>query len=288
MDGVSNLVLRIFRRGRRGEGLRRKISTAVKKIEAHRRELESLKLRLEARRKALFETAVRALRNRDEDKATVYANEHAELTKVIRVLSKSELALTQIIVRLESIRDVGDIMYQMTAAFKVMKSVSKTVSGLIPAIETAGEEVNTTLSQTLAELGKLSPTISFDVRTDSGEEIFERAKLYAEQKAMELQELPSSLLNMPGEGIVEKAKKVALLATGEESKDNSFTPKPILLTSRKGKKVEELVYKYAQKKGGINDVVITARELGLPVDEVERAVLELASKGKLRLDSNKS
>jgi division protein CdvB (Snf7/Vps24/ESCRT-III family) len=285
------LVLRIFRRGRRGEGLRRKISTAVKKIEAHRRELESLKLRLEARRKALFETAVRALRSKDEEKASVYANEHAELTKVIRVLSKSELALTQIIVRLESIRDVGDIMYQMTAAFKVMKSVSKTVSGLIPAIETAGEEVNSTLSQTLAELGKLSPTISFDVRTDSGEDIFERAKLYAEQKAMELQELPSSLLSMPGEGIVEKAKKVALLATGEEpnvANNDTYTPKPILLTSRKSRKVEELVYKYAQEKGGISDVIMTARELGLPVDEVERAVLELASRGKLRLDSNKN
>ena len=99
---------------RREDSIKPKIASTIKEIEYHRRELETLRGRLEQRRRTLFDTTVRAMVSRDQSKASVYANEWAELRKVGKVVYASELALTQVVLRLESIVDVGDVMSHMT------------------------------------------------------------------------------------------------------------------------------------------------------------------------------
>jgi division protein CdvB (Snf7/Vps24/ESCRT-III family) len=111
----------------RGDGIKPKISSTIKEIEYHRKELENLRVKLEQRRKALFDTTVKAMMTKDQSKATIYANEWAELRKVGKVVYASELALTQVVLRLESIVDVGDVMSHMSMAFKVLHKVNKTV-----------------------------------------------------------------------------------------------------------------------------------------------------------------
>src|SRR5712692_6596241 len=94
----------------REENVKPKIASTIKEIELHRRELENLRAKLEQRRKGLFDTTVRAMISKDKSKAAVYANEWSELRKVGKVVYASELALTQVVLRLESIVDVGDVM----------------------------------------------------------------------------------------------------------------------------------------------------------------------------------
>jgi len=266
----------------RDEGLKEKLSVAVKRIEAHRRELEIIRGKLETRRQVLFETTVKAFERKDEARDTVYANEHAELKKVIRVVTVSELALTQIMVRLESIRDVGDIVYQMNSAFKILKKVSKAVSGMVPALESATEEVNAALKGALEGLGTISPSVSLDVKTESEHELVERAKMYAEEKALELrEEIPSAILTAKGETILERTQKVALLATGDASDENGFSP--IILSTPKPRNVDEDVYNYLSGRDGQINILEASTVLNLPADEVEQAVLKLASEGRIKL-----
>ena len=144
-----------------GDGLKKKLISAAKRIEVHKREVTSLRLRLENRRQSLFEKVVRAIEHKDDDSASIFAVELTEVKKVLKVVKVSELALMQIIVRLESIRDVGDVYSNMNDAFKIMRGVNKSVSGVVPSLENATEEVNTTLSETLADLGNLSSSVSF-------------------------------------------------------------------------------------------------------------------------------
>ncbi|TLY10674.1 MAG: hypothetical protein E6K84_08635, partial [Thaumarchaeota archaeon] len=197
----------------REDGVKGKIASTIKEIELHRRELESMRSRLAQRRKLLYDTTVRALTAKDKSKANVYANEWAELRKVAKVVYASELALTQVILRLESINDVGDVISHMSTAFKVLRKVSKTVQGLVPALDQASEEINTTLTETMAEIGNVTPSISLNLRTESGEELVEQAKKYAEEQAEEMQRN----LTVTPEAIrrqTENSLRVPVLATG--------------------------------------------------------------------------
>ncbi|MDG6921865.1 MAG: hypothetical protein JRN67_01070, partial [Nitrososphaerota archaeon] len=103
------------------KALKDKIGTAIRQVDVQRKELEQLRYRLEERRKSMFDLTVRAIEKNDEMRARVLAGEHIELQKIGKVVNASELALLHISVRLETIRDVGDIMYVLTNAFKAVR-----------------------------------------------------------------------------------------------------------------------------------------------------------------------
>jgi division protein CdvB (Snf7/Vps24/ESCRT-III family) len=265
-----------------GDGLKKKLISAARRIEVHKREVISLRLRLENRRQFLFEKVVRAIEHKDDDSASIFTVELTEVKKVLKVVKVSELALMQIIVRLESIRDVGDVYSNMNDAFKIMRGVNKSVSGVVPSLENATEEVNTTLSETLADLGNLSSSVSLDVTHEGGKELFEKAKLFAEEKVLELNEgIPSSVLSANGDSLFEKAKQVAMLANGEISDEKDFQVTMLSQPERK-KTVDEKVYKYIMNKNKRLNVIDAADALNLPIDEVEKTVFKLVSEGKLK------
>jgi division protein CdvB (Snf7/Vps24/ESCRT-III family) len=263
------------------ETTKAKIGSTIKEIELHRRELENLRGRLAIRRKGIYDTTVRALVAKDKSKATVYSNEWSELRKVEKVVYVSELALTQVILRLESINDVGDVMAHMSTAFKVLRRVSKTVQGLVPALDQASADINNTLTETMAEMGNVSPQININIATESGEALVEEARKYAEEQAEEM----SRKLAVPPKVIeqtVEKAsERVPLLAAGGEDEERSILG--VLYSPSKGADTEEQVLKYASIHGGAVDVTDASSVLNIPPDEVEHAMLKLVSEERVKL-----
>jgi division protein CdvB (Snf7/Vps24/ESCRT-III family) len=278
------IILRITQRLFGGnDNLKQKLASAANKIESHKREIAMLRLRLEHRRQSLFEQVVQAIEARDDSRSSVFAVELSEIKKVLRVVKVSELALTQIIVRIQSIKDVGDVYVNMNESFKIMKSISKSISGVVPALENATDEVNNSLSETLAGLGNLSPTISLDLKHESEQDIFEKAKLFTEEKTMELNDdIPRSIASANGDSVFEKIERVALLATDDGSSEPVF--KPVLLSkSNKTAAAEDKVFNYIDRRSGHLNILDAAVALNLPADEVEKTVIKLVSEGKIKL-----
>jgi division protein CdvB (Snf7/Vps24/ESCRT-III family) len=269
----------------REENLKPKIASTIKQIEFHRRELETLRLRLEARRKALFDTTVKAMIAKDKSKANVYANEWTEVRKVGKVVYASELALTQVVLRLESISEVGDVMSHMSSAFKVLRKVNKTVQGIVPSLDQASEDINSTLSETMAEMGRVTPSINLNIRTESGEELVEEARRLAEERAEEMKHtLGISAFEMQ-RAVDESENRVPILATGEDGEDES----PILGTIYRPQPVdnsEERVLQYAAIHNGNVDITDASTVLKMPSDDVEQAMLTLMAQGKVKVDDS--
>jgi division protein CdvB (Snf7/Vps24/ESCRT-III family) len=266
---------------RRDESVRPKIASTIKEIELHRRELENLRTKLEVRRKALFDTTVKAMISKDKSKATVYANEWAELRKVGKVVYASELALTQVTLRLESIVDVGDVMAHMSMAFKVLRRVNKTVQGLVPSLDQASTEISNTLTETMAEMGNVSPAISLNIQTETGEELVEQAKQLAEQRAEEMKQnlgVPQLRVDRVAEDI---ERRVALLASGDDSDDSP--PLGLLYTPEEDPQAEAQVLQYAAIHNGSVNISDASSVLKLPSDDVEQAMLKLISEGRLKV-----
>ncbi len=269
----------------REENVKPKIASTIKEIELHRRELENLRVKLEQRRKSLFDTTVRAIMSKDRSKAAVYANEWAELRKVGKVVYASELALTQVVLRLQSIVDVGDVMSHMTMAFKVLRKVNKTVQGLVPSLDAASDEINNALTETMSEMGHVSPSIELNIHTESGEELVEQARKLAEERADEMKRtLAVSPRQIELEG-VEFEKKVPLLTEGMEEDEEAaflgtmYKPQPVEDT-------EEQVLQYAAIHNGSVDISDASTVLKMPSDEVEQAMLTLMAQGKVKINDS--
>jgi len=260
-----------------------KIASTIKEIELHRRELENLRVKLDQRRKSLFETTVKAMMAKDKSKASVYANEWTELRKVGKVVYASELALTQVVLRLESIVDVGDVMTHLAMAFKVLRKVNKTVQGLVPSLDQASDEINNALTETMAEMGNVSPSISLNVRTESGEELIEQARKLAEERAEEMKRTMVISPSQIRKNADELGRRVPLLATGEEE-DEESTALGTLYRAPSGEDVEEQVLQYAAIHNGSVDITDASTILKMPSDDLEQAMLKLLAEGKVRLN----
>lgn len=262
------------------EKLRDRLSFAVREIEAHRKELELLRMKLEARTHAIFEAAFKAFQKHDTATATVFSNEYRELKKVTRVVAVSELALTQVIVRLESIRDVGDVVHHVTSAFKVTQRISRTLAGLLPGLESAAENMRSTLSETMSGLGQISPMTALDIESQTGVEVVSRAREYVEERTKQIQEsLPSSIQAAPGDTILEKATKVALLAAGETTSEGEFAP--VVLSRPGNKDLEAKLLAYLRSHQGKLNVMEASVLFNVPLSEVEGTAVRLLAAGRL-------
>jgi len=270
----------------REDNVKPKISNTIKEIELHRRELENLRVKLEQRRKTLFDTTVRAMMAKDRSKANVYANEWSELRKVGKVVYASELALTQVILRLESISDVGDVMAHMSMAFKVLRKVNKTVQGLVPSLDQASSEINNALTETMAEMGNVTPSISLNVHTESGEELVEQARKLAEDRAEEMKRTLGVSSRQVQRRAEEFDMRTPLLAGGDEEDEEAAMLGTIYRTQPPVEDAEEQVLQYAAIHNGDVDITDASTVLKMPPDDVEQAMLKLMSEGKVKINEN--
>ncbi len=274
-------------RGRRDGEYKGKIVTALKEIEVQRRELENLRGRLSERRQKLFDSTVRALQEKNKSKANVFANEHAEVRKTMKVVEASELALMQVTLRLQSIMEIGDAMAHMTSAFKSLKTVSKTMEGFVPALDATSTTINNTLAETMAQMGNLSPGITVDIHNENSEELVEQAKKFAEEQAEKLRQSLHVLPSRYEAEVNQVDDRIPILATGDEYEEEN----PVLGTifaSRTDPKVENEVLRYASAHNGVIDVTETSVNLGIPQEEVESSMIRLVAEGKVKSRSESS
>jgi division protein CdvB (Snf7/Vps24/ESCRT-III family) len=265
------------------KSVKEKISLAIREVEVQRKEVEQLRVRLNERRNSIFNAIVRAYEQQDEMRARVFSNEHVELQKVTRVVSASELALLHIVVRLETLRDVGDVMYALSSAFKEVKRIGKSIENLAPNLETAANEINDSFTNILAELGVLTPNVSIAL-SDTPQEIFAKAQALIKERTSELGELPRSMEQMEnakGTSLLEQTKKIALLASGEDTDaDSEEEFKPTILVGEREPEEDpdHAVRGYIRERGTEKiDIIDCSAQLNLPVDLVEQAYIKLLS-----------
>jgi len=251
----------------RNDGIKDKLSSVIKEIENHRTNLLAIKDRLEARCKDLLEMVKKESElNKD---AKVYEIEYSELEKVVQIVNASELALNQLVLRLETLKDLGDAVYHLSSVLEAMKKIDKSVSELLPSIEGVFDEFNSTLNETIIKLQITLPSLYLDLKKEGGEEFIEEAIKYVEKKAMQEEILTSK------DELV-KTKRVALLATGESMDETE----PEFIPSSKSSKIDEAMLNYIYEHKGNLNLIEASTLLNVPLDEVKQSILRLLHERK--------
>src|SRR5579875_3731187 len=91
--------------------------------------------RLYERDRRLFEYLVSFYMRRDMSRAKVYANELASIRKLEKVILHSKYALQAVRMRLDLVKDVGDVAVTLAPAMRVISSVRSWLSGVLPEAE---------------------------------------------------------------------------------------------------------------------------------------------------------
>ncbi len=148
--------------------------------------------RLIARDRELFEACVSAEQELDRDRATIYANEIAQLRKMSRTILRSQISLEKVILRLETIKDFGDVMNVLAPATKIVKQIQVDLSGIVPEVSHNLGVIDEMLESVIVEAGSFTGAMTTVTVADreARKILEEAAEIAAQRMSKQFPELP--------------------------------------------------------------------------------------------------
>ncbi|MGD0496420.1 MAG: hypothetical protein ABSB28_10375 [Candidatus Bathyarchaeia archaeon] len=259
--------------------------------------------RLKNRHDFLFQTCVSALRNKNRERAAICANEISEVRKILQFLHSVELAIERVVLRLETVKELSEIVVDLKPALRLLQSVSQELISVLPDVSSELCKVNDTISETLysTKINADESVIPVNWKTPGGQEILNEVSGYLEKKlAEDLPEPPAAQKIADAEkttikqmvaiasGITESAGRKSVEESGRDSSQTLFSYKKaeikeISLTVENSQ-LEDILLDYVKKTNGQIDLARCSVDLETSNEEIEKALHNLGSKGKIKIE----
>ncbi|MCW3996930.1 MAG: hypothetical protein NWE98_12380 [Candidatus Bathyarchaeota archaeon] len=169
--------------GRPEGDLKGQISLVTQRLNLQIRSLDAAVQRFEVREKDIFQRTVAALSNRDQARANILATELGELRKVKRMLMQASLAMESVVMRLNTVTEMGDLVTILAPAASVLNKVRSGMSGIMPEACQELGNIGGLLGEIVTSTNQ-STEISMNTRTVNAEaeQILEEAMAAAEKR----------------------------------------------------------------------------------------------------------
>jgi len=270
----------------------------VPKLKTQRFKIEKVIVRLRQRDAVLFKTCETALKAKNKERAVIYANELAEIRKLVKLISQTQILIERVVLRLETLKELSAAFADLKPALRILRTVTKRLTIIMPQMAYEMERVNESIDETLAmtTVSSTELNLPIDVKTPGGEEVLKEVSAFLEEKLTEkLPEPPVSVpvMEKPQSRRVEKVRQmVALSATCSEVSEQREPQNYVSYKDTELKRVsftvqeslEETILDYAKKREGQIDITQCALELDVPCGEVEKALEKLGVQGKIKIE----
>jgi len=179
--------------------LKPRLDFAVRRIELQVQRLDNASERFTERDKSIFIRIVEAYSKHDMPRANVFANELAEVRKMEKMIMHARLALEQIVLRLKTVSELGDVVSTLAPAVGVLRTVRTGMASIFPEAERELGQIGNLLNGIIIDAGQSTGlTINFESANEDAQKILTEAATVAEQKIKEkFPDLPAGMPNLP-------------------------------------------------------------------------------------------
>lgn len=174
--------------------LKPRMDFAIRRLELQINKLDQASERFSQKDKTLFAKLVDAYAKHDTAHANIYANELAEVRKMTKLTMNARLALDQVMLRLKTCTEFGDIVATLAPAIGVLRAVGSGITGVMPEAENELGEIGNMLSGLMFDAGLgCGSTMNFNNVSEDAAKILNEAATIAEHKiSSNFPELPSA------------------------------------------------------------------------------------------------
>jgi division protein CdvB (Snf7/Vps24/ESCRT-III family) len=175
--------------------LKPRLDMAIRRIELQIQRLDHASDRFSERDKSIFSRIVEAYTKHDMSRASVLANELAEIRKMEKMIMHARLALEQIVLRLRTVSELGDVVTTLAPAVSVLRTVRDGMASIFPEAERELGQIGTLLNGIIIDAGQSTGlTINFESANEDAQKILNEAATVAEQRIKEkFPELPAAV-----------------------------------------------------------------------------------------------
>ncbi len=175
--------------------LKPRLDHAIKRIDMQIQRLDKASSHFSERDKYIFARIVNAYSKHDMQRANVFANELAEIRRMEKMIIHARLALEQIVLRLSTVSELGDVVKTMAPAVGVLRSVKNGMAAVFPEADREFGTIGNLLGGIVMDASHSTGlNIDFQEASEGAHKIMNEAATVAEQKVREkLPQLPDGL-----------------------------------------------------------------------------------------------
>lgn len=175
--------------------LKSRLDNAIKRLELQIQKLDQSSDRFSQKDRALFTKIVAAYEQHDTAHANIYSNELAEVRKMERTVMNARLALDQVLLRMRTVTEFGDLVTTLGPCISVLRSVNVGLCGVLPEAENELGDISNMLSGLMFDCGtSAGMSLNFNNVNEDSSKILAEAAIVAEQKInAKLPNLPPGL-----------------------------------------------------------------------------------------------
>ena len=172
--------------GKPSENVKEQISLVIQRLDVQTKTLDSAVKRFENRDAALFQCVVKALSDRDNVRANIFASELWEIRKVEKMLMQESLALESVSMRLSTVSEIGDLVTVLAPAASVLNNIHSGMSTILPEAGQELENIGSLLTDIVTSTNQSTEMqVNIGTVNADAEKILEEAELAAGNRLKE-------------------------------------------------------------------------------------------------------
>ena len=176
--------------------LKPRLNFGIRRIELQIQKLDNAANNFSERDKSLFARIIEAYSKRDMMRANIYANELAEIRKMEKMIMHSQLALQQIVLRLRTVTELGDVVGTLAPTLDVLRNLRTGIAKILPEAETELGQIGNLLNGIIMDASQGTQfNINLEAANEDAQKILNEAASVAEKKIEEeLPKIPSTVI----------------------------------------------------------------------------------------------
>lgn len=169
----------------------------ILKLQTIQHRLDSKARNMSMRGREVFNHIVRAKMEKDEDRAITYANELAQLRKMVNSTIRSQASLEGVVLRLEAVKDFGEVRKVIGPVSAVLATVQNEIGGVLPEVSHGLRGVQDLLEDLATSVGTVSNEYIGHTTLDSEAEAIlrEAAEIASQRTRKEMPEIVDGFIS---------------------------------------------------------------------------------------------
>jgi len=260
------------------------LEETIIRLRQQQRKLELLDSRLKSRATTLFDSCSSAMTKKDADRAKIYANELTEVKKVRKTVTNGLLLLEQLVLRMETLKEIGSTFAQLQPTLEVVKNISGQLSEVMPEVSNELSEIGSALDDAMISMniGLEQEALVHIPESAMNDEILDQACEFLKDR------LDSELPSVPNEVIVRKA--IAIGGCEEEAgTDEEFDFAPVQNKMAAVNDFEPMkeraLLEYLKENGGALEVGDCSSRCRIAERDLPKVIEGLSKKGLIRIQT---
>lgn len=170
------------------------LKEAVGMLKIQEQNLDRIYSRIKTRDEQLFKEVEKALVERDNSRALVYANEVAQVRKMGKIILSNKLALERVILRLEDTIDFKETLKVLGPIVNVVNKVGGEIRNVAPQVADSLRQIEDMMNRVLIQVGEVSGYEPYVSTGSEADQILKEASVLASQKMKtSFPEIPESV-----------------------------------------------------------------------------------------------